>query len=58
MAGGAECAGGCLLPIGGFALALLGVYWTLAFWLVTLGAAGLGDSVTYRWRERPPGIRR
>jgi hypothetical protein len=48
--------GGSLLA-SGLVLGVVGPSWTLAFWLVTVGAASPGDALTARWRQQPPHVR-
>jgi hypothetical protein len=50
------CAGAVVLA-GGLVLGFVGTTWILAFWLVTIGAATVGDAVTAAWRQEPPRVR-
>jgi hypothetical protein len=48
---------GAVVLAGGLVLGVAGTSSILAFWLVTIGAATVGDAVTARWRQEPPRVR-
>jgi hypothetical protein len=48
---------GIVVLAGGLVLGVLGTHWIVAFWLVTIGAATIGDAATAGLRQQPPRVR-